>query len=262
MAEHYNNNEKLIFINNLKLLRVIFGLTQADLAAQINVSEKVISRIETINYNLSPYWVEAIADYFNVSEKDLFREDFDNLYLTPKKKKELGKMVMSDIEFFLLKKNMLNSAVIKTLYPPKRDFVDVENEMDEFKILSIFDLVVYIPLIPPRDLILLTFRVSGKTKGNEKYLLGILNLLYKTIPNSNAKKYADYLSCFNVQSNLDLNIHPAAEELNKENFMDKYPFFYKHFDDYNDYLNCQNDYNKRLKSYQEWMRSDNAILKF
>ena len=259
MAGFYSDNEILIFIDNLKLLRIVNGITQSKLSKSLGYSEKIIARIESNSYNLSPFLVKKISSYFGVSEKDLFKEDFEKSYLTFEKKNKMDKSALLDLEFFLLTKKTLNSAIIKTFYPIKRDFKNIRSESNEIKILSIFDLVIYIPLITPQNLISAALRIGGKTKGNEKYVFDVLSWLYNTIPNDKAKKFADYLACFNVRSNLDLNIHPFKKEINQEKFIDKYPFFYQYFLNYEDYRVCENEYYERLRLYKEWIQADKTI---
>ena len=55
------------FSNNLKSLRVRFGLTQQDLANKLGVSKSTVSMYETGNRAPDFEMLEAIADLFNVS---------------------------------------------------------------------------------------------------------------------------------------------------------------------------------------------------
>lgn len=55
------------FSNNLKSLRVRFGLTQQDLANKLGVSKSTVSMYETGNRAPDFETLEAIADLFNVS---------------------------------------------------------------------------------------------------------------------------------------------------------------------------------------------------
>lgn len=55
------------FSNNLKDLRLRFGLTQQDLANKLDISKSTISMYETGNRTPDFEVLEAIADIFNVS---------------------------------------------------------------------------------------------------------------------------------------------------------------------------------------------------
>lgn len=57
----------------IKALRTAKGLTQADLAAEIDVDIRTIRRIETGNYNPTLEIIAALASVFRLTVSDLFK---------------------------------------------------------------------------------------------------------------------------------------------------------------------------------------------
>ncbi len=58
--------------NNIKVERAKKGVTQAELALQVNVSRQTINAIELGKYNPSTELALRMAKYFNCSVEDLF----------------------------------------------------------------------------------------------------------------------------------------------------------------------------------------------
>ena len=64
----------MAFKNNLKRLRQKEGLSQAQLANRIGVSQAAISYFESGEAMPRPMTVKVMADYFRVSVKELTKE--------------------------------------------------------------------------------------------------------------------------------------------------------------------------------------------
>lgn len=64
----------MAFKNNLKRLREKEGLSQAQLADRIGVSQAAISYFESGEAMPRPMTLKVVADYFHVSVKELTKE--------------------------------------------------------------------------------------------------------------------------------------------------------------------------------------------
>lgn len=63
----------------------------------------------------------------------------------------------------------------------------------KYKITTLPELLIYMPLGKMSDLFEAVCRIGGNIENNGQYILNQFNWFYKTIPDSLAKRYADYL---------------------------------------------------------------------
>ncbi len=82
-------------------------------------------------------------------------------------------------------------AEIQRLFYPKPP---VFPSLGKRPILSVLQLMIYLPLMDERLLYDCLYRIEGNAFDNENYVLDKLSLLYRRIPDSRAKRYADLMA--------------------------------------------------------------------
>lgn len=63
--------------NNLRKIRVDKGLSQLQLSYLTEISPQAISNIENNKVYIYPGWKKRLAEVLEVSEKELFPEDYE-----------------------------------------------------------------------------------------------------------------------------------------------------------------------------------------
>lgn|GEM_PF-2450702 len=114
----------------------------------------------------------------------------------------------------------------------------------DFPIQSLSDFIIYLPLIPMKNLIRMLHRVSGETYKREDYILNLLRLCYLRIDTSlsNARRWADFQvenpdTYFKVLE-YAVSIEPLPSNLSS--------LIKPHFDNLQDMLMCYYEYQRAL----------------
>jgi transcriptional regulator with XRE-family HTH domain len=79
--------------NNIKLIRTLKGLTQAQVAKQLNISETAYNKLENDKTDLTTDRLQKLADIFGVDVRDI--QDFNptNFILNTKNKQQNGVVI-------------------------------------------------------------------------------------------------------------------------------------------------------------------------
>ncbi len=81
MGQQIKNTELLSSIaKRLKRLRTQKGLSQEEVYNDVDIH---IARIETGKYNVSISTLSALCDYYSISLKDFFSDDFESVHTKP-----------------------------------------------------------------------------------------------------------------------------------------------------------------------------------
>ncbi len=224
MVDKLSVDEQRILADNLKYFRKKKKITFEELAKRVNMSGTVLKNIEYSNRNNTSYGdVELLAKALDISVNELLNPvdniqddyvDFDNY-----------------THFQILNPN-----------------VDIKM----YHIISLFQFLVYLPLIPPYFIYSIVSRYDV-IYNREKSILSYIDALCRGIYNKKAKKYADFLYRRLTYSGL-------KESLSSENVIkDAINGFPKNMVEYNiyrdcneffdsleDYLECKNEYEEEL----------------
>ncbi|MCL2494149.1 MAG: helix-turn-helix domain-containing protein [Oscillospiraceae bacterium] len=79
------NAHKNVICQQLKKIRIAAGMSQSQTAAKmqtmgINIDQQMISKIENDNRIVTDYELACFCRIFNVKEKDLLKDFYDNRY--------------------------------------------------------------------------------------------------------------------------------------------------------------------------------------
>ena len=95
-----------------------------------------------------------------------------------------------------------------------------EYTLCDYKIKTLMDLIIYLPLIPTDCLFDSLSRICGSCYGREEYVLDQMNYLYEIIPDSKMKKVADRLA--ERARGCDKGEIPADEDIDEYKSMIEY----------------------------------------
>ena len=97
-----------------------------------------------------------------------------------------------------------------------------EYQRQNTKIRSLNEFLLYLPLCEPYSLADVLFRINGNLKNNQEYIEDQFNYLYKRIPDSPAKTYADQCRYFYLNPPSVYEIHEETKDLYKVRKYDEY----------------------------------------
>lgn len=169
MNDYYSDAEQKIIGMNVKRIREKLGWSQEAFAATIHKSVKTVQRIEKgEGGKLYEYDVKNFADNLMCAKEELFLTNY-----------ELSK---------------------KMLYEKAKDFTLPVANLSEIKFQSIYDFIIYSPLIDPYMLLDTLCRFSFETDNIEFYIAQCFNKMYESIKNAPARKYAEFISrCLTIK---------------------------------------------------------------
>ena len=180
-----------VLSEKVKAYRKYRKMSQRALAEAAGVSLSSIAKIERGEAeNVTLQLVSAVGAALGVSYFDLlFDYNNDN---------ESG--------------NVYDRRKFQSLYPPPYFHYDVS---------TLLGFMLYLPLIDPATLFDALRRIDGDVVGNEEYILDLIKRIISTIPDSQARKYAD-----SMQGTIKkLCIEPDAELLNRRERCDSGEFY-------------------------------------
>lgn len=171
----------------IKIFREKMGWTQAYLAEKAGVAQSSISSAEN-SQNDTHIYVDTllrIAQAFDIPITYFFQS-----YNDP----DLSEDNYEDNEFDraeALAQSMINRNIVAAFYPTP---FTAKYPSSYKPISTLLQFLVYLPLINQRLLWEFMHSFMGDYIGNERYIANQLGFLVNKIPDSPAKKYADFIS--------------------------------------------------------------------
>ena len=173
---------EIILGNRLARKRREAGLTQEALIEKVgegSVSLSTLKRLESGRGHIDLFRAIKICRVLGCSLQDLIGDDTLESALE-KYPDGPGEAVKEDVEDLLMEQQLF--------YPESMTW-----ELYERKpIKTLLQLLIYLPLFDEKDLWDIVLRIEGYAFGFEGYVLNALRYLYSKIPDSEAKRYADY----------------------------------------------------------------------
>ena len=163
-------------------LRRKLKLTQETLVEQVGeeyISLSTLKRIESGKGRLDLLRLKRICDVLKCSITDLIEDNELREYL---------RICFPDEEGEESEKNIRATLEEQIVFYPK---VSDNSLLSTMPILTLLQFVIYLPLIPEHILYDSLKAFSGQAFGYEFYVAKQLRRLYKSIPDSDAKRYAD-----------------------------------------------------------------------
>ena len=174
--------DEIILGNRLARKRREAGLTQEGLIEKVgegSVSLSTLKRLESGRGHIDLFRAIKICRVLGCSLQDLIGDDTLESALE-KYPDGPGEAVKEDVEDLLMEQQLF--------YPESMTW-----ELYERKpIKTLLQLLIYLPLFDEKDLWDIVLRIEGYAFGYEGYVLNALRYLYSKIPDSEAKRYADY----------------------------------------------------------------------
>ncbi len=172
----------IVFGNRLARKRREAGLTQETLVERVGdgiVSLSTLKRLESGKGHIDMVRVVKICGALGCSLQDLIEDDtlesaLLNYFGGPEDN------VKEYVEYRLMHQQLF--------YPEAMSWEYYECH----PIKTLLQLLIYLPLFDEEDLWDIVLRIDGFTFGFEGYVLDLLRILYEKIPDSEAKRYADY----------------------------------------------------------------------
>lgn len=240
MNDNYSITERSILALNLKLLRKLYDVSTNDIAKVLFKSQSAIKKIETGKANISKEDADSIAKYFNISIDDLFDINLIDHINIPLEKKG----------FFIKWFSGNFCARTELLYPPCR--FQLYNK--DMKIISLFDFLVYFPLMDLKTLCSTVLRIQGDIPDREYYVFDLMEFLYNSISNKDARQYAEFLASTNTQKTIKRSVNVQVDngvqlfiDGGLEYFSNRLSKYY--FKDYDEYKRCKKEYYKELDNF-------------
>lgn len=207
----------------IRKFRNLRGLTMEQLVEAIgdqNISVSTLQRLEKGQTRLNTELLKAVAGVLDLELYDLIgREDlsFDvDQYVKNKDEDPKYTEYVNDKQ--------------KLFYPDLRckDFLNWQH----YPIRTLAEFIIYLPLMDPARLADVLFRIAGDTFEREDYLLQEVAYLYEGIPDTKAKRYADYQAakmrlselikgCYNTYT------EDEVEEMLSDEMLDRYDAYQK-----------------------------------
>ena len=156
--------------NKIKEMRVEQSLGQEELANSVSISPTSLRQIEKGRQNLTIEMLRKLVEDGLHSDLAAF---FAQL--------EQGDNVTEDASEEKLW-SLYEKQVRQSMYPP---------HLSHYKISSLLEFLIYLPLIEPSMLVDLLGRVQGNVIGKEDYIIGKINYVVGQITDSPAKQFAD-----------------------------------------------------------------------
>ena len=169
-------------IQKARNLRNLSREKLVELVGDENVSVSTIQRLENGETKISLELLLKICEALDVNLSEM---------LDANSAKSIVANLMSELEeeprferYYL--------DMLKLFYPDLK----YEGILDlrKFPIRNLAQFMIYLPLIDKEHLNDVLYRLAGDPFGNEFYLLQQLEFLYSTIPEGNAKAYADHMA--------------------------------------------------------------------
>ena len=166
---------------HIRFMRKSKNLTQEQLVERIGddkMSLSTIKRLESGNGSFDLVKLSRICEALECDLNDLLMDEdvvaaLKNLY--PQEEWE-GIPYAAEIQ--------------RLFYPKPSEYPSLGGR----QILSVLQLIIYLPLMDERLLYDCLYRIEGNAFDNENYVLDKLSLLYRRIPDSRAKRYADLMA--------------------------------------------------------------------
>lgn len=168
------------FGKKIAQMRRAAGLTQEQLVERIgedNISISTLKRIENGQGHIDMLRVIRICKALDIELSDLLGENvvkqaLERFFNEPDDEGEV-QAHLDKQRFFYPEPS---SSVCYTLSPIK----------------TLMELIIYLPLMDEMEVLEVLRRIEGAAFGFESYVMDKLRYLYKDIPDSKAKRYADY----------------------------------------------------------------------
>ena len=165
--------------------RRIAGITQEELIERIgeeNLSLSTLKRIEEGTGHLNIENLLLIANAMGYKLKDLIEDDslrtiLEKRYYDPETEEEDNR---KEIDYAVYRQQLFYPEPFKGSY------------FDFYPITTLLQFIVYLPLMDEEWLYHCLWLIEGDRFGGEEYVLDKLRVLFRTIPESKAKRYADY----------------------------------------------------------------------
>ena len=164
--------------------RHLAGITREGLIERIgddNMSLPTLNRIERGDSHLNLDFLTMIAEAMGYKLQDLIddesiRSNAEKLYFDPQADHDDNRM---EIDCAVYKQQLFYPMPLKGSF------------YDNYPIKTLLQLILYLPLLDERLLYDSLLRIGGDLFRNEEYVLDQLLFLYKSIPESDAKRFAD-----------------------------------------------------------------------
>ena len=158
------------------------GWTQKDLSIKSGVAQSRISSLENgkADKKLRIETLQRLAEAMKVPVSSLLAPKF-----TQTQKRSFSKQKLIDA----LTESVMDENIMQTFYPPMpATRVNAPYE----SITSLIEFLVYLPLLDPVILYEIMYAYQGDYVGNEEYLGKKIGSAVSRIPDSDAKRYADW----------------------------------------------------------------------
>ena len=167
--------------------RRIAEITQEELIERIgeeNLSLSTLKRIEEGTGHLNLENILLIANAMGYKLKDLIENDslrtiLEKRYYDPDTEEEDNR---KEIDYAVYRQQLFYPEPFKGSY------------FDYYPITTLLQFIVYLPLMDEEWLYHCLWLIEGDRFGGEEYVLDKLRMLFRTIPESKAKCYADYVA--------------------------------------------------------------------
>ncbi len=182
------------FGNRLAEKRREAGLTQEELVARVgdeNMSLSTLKRLEGGCGHIEMVRMLKICKALGCMLQDLIEENvvqkaLERYFCDPGKEEETSEYMYRQ----------------RLFYPESYESIYYQSQ----PIKTLLPFLIYLPLMDPVQVMEALRKIEGDVFGNEPYVLDKLRDVFRQIPESNAKRYADY----------------CAEKCTYEHFMDYY----------------------------------------
>ena len=177
---HMSNNEAVG--NNIRSLRKLKNVTQEQLVELIgeeNLSLSTLKRIESGNGGFNIRRLGLICEALDCELVDLFDREQIKAAI-----ENYCRQIEGDISVQYV------AEIQRILYPKPSDHFLLQ----EWPITTLLQFLIYLPLMDEHWLYDCLQRIDGQGFENEYYILRELDFLFKMIPESDAKIYADKMA--------------------------------------------------------------------
>lgn len=156
-----------------------------ELIGEERLSLSTLKRIETGKSKIDLARAFYICRALGCNSHDLIKDSDDKREAIKAAYQEEGGELDED-DFWNIEDSLMRLALC---YPQ----VPEDMLYKRFAITNLMQFIVYLPLIPPAELYYSLLKIDGDAFDREYYVLSQLEFLYRKIPESNAKKYADLM---------------------------------------------------------------------
>lgn len=194
------NDDTMKIGEKIAELRKGKGLTQEDLIEIVgdeNMSIATLRRIESGRCSLNLSRLSLICEALECDIRDVIKSNekedaIKAFYTEPNDEESLVKRLLMDIQLF---------------YPNSKDHPFYAED----SITNLVQFWIYLPLFDQEVLADCTSRLDGDVFGREMYVMDLLARLYRSIPEGEAKQYADMQASLCTQEYfIEYHTHPET----------------------------------------------------